>query len=129
LASAESERVVAWGASALEVLDDLETGEHVWEDAAAGGGVTDPAASVIGSVIEDTLLESKSSTYAAARGSATDPAASAGNGVSVNATVEAATPGVGAAAAMVIRGTARIASGGGLVITKDKAAWTSLGKR
>jgi hypothetical protein len=73
-------------------------------------------------VIEDTLLESKSSTYAAARGSATDPAASAGNGVSVNATVEAATLGVGATAAVVIRGTVRIANAGGPVITKDKAA-------
>jgi hypothetical protein len=32
----------------------------IWEDVDAGGGVVDLAASVIGSVIEDTLLDSKS---------------------------------------------------------------------
>jgi hypothetical protein len=52
--------VFAWDASALEVLNDLEVGELVWEDVDAGGGVADLAASVVGSVIEDTLLDSKS---------------------------------------------------------------------
>jgi hypothetical protein len=46
-------------------LDDLKTGELVWEDAAAGGGVTDPAASAAREASVDTTVEAATSQVGA----------------------------------------------------------------